>query len=104
MIYQMADTALNPKIRVGDIIGRPAQFYSGLEGVQLKKRVHELLELIELDPVRFYNRFPMELSGGEKQRIGIARALSANPEFFQTRRRTQPQPPRPLFAGSLQHG
>ena len=82
MIYQMADTALNPKVRVSDIIGRPAQFYSGLSGVALKRRVDELLDLIELDPAQYYNRFPAELSGGQKQRIGIARALAAEPAFI----------------------
>jgi len=82
MIYQMADTALNPKVRVSDIIGRPAQFYSGLSGAALKQRVDELLDLIELDPAQYYNRFPAELSGGQKQRIGIARALAADPAFI----------------------
>ena len=82
MIYQMADTALNPKVRISEIIGRPAQFYSGLSGTALKARVDELLDLIELDPAKFYNRYPPELSGGQKQRIGIARALAAEPEFI----------------------
>ncbi len=82
MIYQMADTALNPKVRICDIIGRPAQFYSGLHGAELKLRVDELLDLIELDPAKYYSRFPPELSGGQKQRIGIARALAAEPTFI----------------------
>ena len=82
MIYQMADTALNPKVRISEIIGRPAQFYSGLRGTALKARVDELLDLIELDPAKYYNRYPPELSGGQKQRIGIARALAAEPSFI----------------------
>ncbi|QIE47062.1 ABC transporter ATP-binding protein [Pseudohalocynthiibacter aestuariivivens] len=82
MIYQMADTALNPKVRISEIIGRPAQFYSGLKGAALKARVDELLDLIELDPSKYYNRYPPELSGGQKQRIGIARALAAEPTFI----------------------
>ncbi len=82
MIYQMADTALNPKVRISEIIGRPAQFYSGLKGVKLKNRVDELLDLIELEPSQYYNRYPPELSGGQKQRIGIARALAAEPTFI----------------------
>ncbi|MDR9392889.1 MAG: ABC transporter ATP-binding protein [Roseovarius sp.] len=82
MIYQMADTALNPKVKIAEIIGRPAQFYSGLKGTALKNRVDELLDLIELEPAKFYNRFPPELSGGQKQRIGIARALAAEPSFI----------------------
>ncbi len=81
MIYQMADTALNPKVRISEIIGRPAQFYSGLQGADLKHRVDELLDLIELEPSRYYDRYPPELSGGQKQRIGIARALAAEPTF-----------------------
>ncbi|EAQ01561.1 peptide ABC transporter, ATP-binding protein [Pseudooceanicola batsensis HTCC2597] len=82
MIYQMADTALNPKVRISEIIGRPAQFYSGLKGTALKSRVDELLDLIELEPSKYYDRFPPELSGGQKQRIGIARALAAEPSFI----------------------
>ncbi len=82
MIYQMADTALNPKVQISEIIGRPAQFYSGLTGSALKQRVDELLDLIELEPSQYYNRYPPELSGGQKQRIGIARALAAEPTFI----------------------
>ncbi|MEQ8584847.1 MAG: ABC transporter ATP-binding protein [Thalassobaculaceae bacterium] len=82
MIYQMADTALNPKVRICDIIGRPAEFYMGLKGGKLKSRVDELLDLIELEPSKYYSRFPPELSGGQKQRIGIARALAAEPNFI----------------------
>ena len=82
MIYQMADTALNPKSRICDLIGRPAAFYGNLKGTELKKRVDELLDLIELEPKKYYFRFPGELSGGQKQRIGIARALAADPTFI----------------------
>ncbi|MEM7507210.1 MAG: ABC transporter ATP-binding protein [Pseudomonadota bacterium] len=82
MIYQMADTALNPRTRIRDIIGRPVEFYMGLSGADRRKRVEYLLEQIELDPADYYNRYPTELSGGQKQRIGIARALAAEPEFI----------------------
>jgi peptide/nickel transport system ATP-binding protein len=82
MIYQMADTALNPNVRISEIIGRPAAFYGGLKTTELKNRVDELLDLIELEPRQFYSRFPAELSGGQKQRIGIARALAAEPTFI----------------------
>lgn len=82
MIYQMADTALNPKKTIGEIIGRPAAFYSGLSGADLKKRVDQLLDQIELEPSLYYHRLPSELSGGQKQRVGIARALAAEPSFI----------------------
>ena len=82
MIYQMADTALNPRSRIGDIIGRPVQFYSGLTGTAKLKRVEELLVQIEMEPSLYIDRLPGELSGGQKQRIGIARALAAEPQFI----------------------
>ena len=82
MIYQMADTALNPRSRIGDIIGRPVQFYSGLTGTAKRKRVEELLVQIEMEPSLYIDRLPGELSGGQKQRIGLARALAAEPQFI----------------------
>nr|WIE94461.1 ABC transporter ATP-binding protein [Mesorhizobium sp. WSM4875] len=81
MIYQMPDTALNPKQTVRDVIGRPLEFYLGLKGMARDRRVKELLEQIELNE-SFIDRLPGELSGGQKQRICIARALAANPELI----------------------
>jgi len=82
MIYQMPDTALNPRQRIREIIGRPLGFYLDLHGKAREDRVKELLTLIELDPDEYYDRFPGELSGGQKQRICIARALAAEPDLI----------------------
>jgi len=81
MIYQMADTAMNPRHTVRDIIGRPLEFYLGLSGKARDKRLLELLELIELDET-FVDRLPAEMSGGQKQRVCIARALAAEPDLI----------------------
>ncbi|MES2914718.1 MAG: ABC transporter ATP-binding protein [Pseudomonadota bacterium] len=81
MIYQMADTAMNPRQTVGTIIGRPLEFYFGLRGEARDKRVQDLLDQIEMGK-GFADRYPAELSGGQKQRVCIARALAANPRLI----------------------
>ena len=82
MIHQMPDTALNPRQRVREVIGRPLTFYSGLRGRARQNRVRELLDMVELEPEEFFDRFPAELSGGQKQRVCIARALAAQPDLI----------------------
>jgi peptide/nickel transport system ATP-binding protein len=81
MIYQMADTAMNPRQTVGTIIGRPLEFYFGLKGAERDRRVQELLDQIEMGK-GFAQRYPAELSGGQKQRVCIARALAADPKLI----------------------
>lgn len=81
MIYQMADTAMNPRQTVGTIIGRPLEFYFGLKGEAKRSRVQELLDEIEMG-AGFADRYPAELSGGQKQRVCIARALAAKPKLI----------------------
>ncbi len=81
MISQMADVAMNPRHKIKDIIGRPLEFYLGMKGKQRHERMLELLGQIEI-PEDFAERYPAQLSGGEKQRICIARALAAEPELI----------------------
>lgn len=81
MIYQMADTAMNPRQTVEEIIGRPLEFYRDLTGRKKLQRIVDLLNMIELDD-SFLDRLPSELSGGQKQRICIARALAAEPDII----------------------
>ncbi len=80
-VFQMADTALNPRQRIDQILGRPLEFYLALKGGEKRKRIAELLEMVEL-PHDFVGRYPDELSGGQKQRINLARALAASPEIL----------------------
>ena len=81
LIYQSADTALNPRQTVRDLIGRRLELYFGLSGQARELRIVELLDMIELGE-KYIDRLPSELSGGQKQRISIARALAAKPELI----------------------
>jgi peptide/nickel transport system ATP-binding protein len=81
MIYQSADTALNPRQRVRDIVGRPLEFYTGVKGGERDRKVVDLLDMIEMSE-EYIDRLPGELSGGQKQRVSIARALAAGPELI----------------------
>jgi peptide/nickel transport system ATP-binding protein len=81
IVFQMADVALNPRQRIGELLGRPLELYHGLSGAQRDKRVAELLAMVEL-PGSFASRFPEELSGGQKQRVNLARALAADPDII----------------------
>ena len=79
--YQMADTALNPRHRVGEIFGRPLEKSLGLRGRAKEERIAELLAMVDLRP-ELAVRFPHELSGGQKQRVNLARALAAEPQVM----------------------
>ena len=79
MIFQNADAALNPRQTVGEILAAPLRLYFGMSREAARARAEELLEQVRL-PARYLDRFPGQLSGGEKQRIGVARAFAAEPE------------------------
>ncbi len=80
MIFQDPYASLNPRKRIGQIVGDPLKRQGVASGGELKRRVQELLDRVGLSP-EHYNRFPHEFSGGQRQRIGIARALALQPKL-----------------------
>ena len=86
VIFQDPYSSLNPRMKVGDIIGEPIKVH-GIEpdARRATRRVRELLSVCGLDP-KFADRYPHEMSGGQRQRVGIARALALRPGVHRLRR------------------
>jgi oligopeptide/dipeptide ABC transporter ATP-binding protein len=81
MIFQDPYGSLNPRRRVGAIIGDPFAIHKTASGADRKRQVQDLMQRVGLNP-EHYNRFPAEFSGGQRQRIGVARALALRPKLI----------------------
>lgn len=80
IIFQHPDASLNPRQRISEILGRPLKLYGGREGIPAQRQIEEILERVRL-PASYIDRFPHQLSGGEKQRVAIARAFLSSPRL-----------------------
>jgi oligopeptide transport system ATP-binding protein len=80
IVFQDPFASLDPRMTVGSIVAEPLRAHKAGNGRQVRDRVDELLRLVGLNP-SFVNRYPHEFSGGQQQRIGLARALALNPSF-----------------------
>lgn len=81
IVFQDPYSSLNPRMRIGSIIGEPLEIHEKISPRERRARVAELLSVVGLDPA-FASRYAHEFSGGQRQRIGIARALALNPDFI----------------------
>jgi oligopeptide/dipeptide ABC transporter ATP-binding protein len=81
MVFQDPYGSLNPRRRVGSILGDPFEIHGIVSGAEQRRRVQELMDMVGLNP-EHYNRFPAEFSGGQRQRIGIARAIALRPDLI----------------------